>query len=121
MDGQNVCPQTCGLCRKKHYTINMKPNGEGIQKDARFFKKKTITRFLIYSSILLAVDGSWGNWENWSVCTVTCGGGVRLRSRQCDNPAPLRGGVDCIGFAQEAGDCNAEECIGKSKTCVCYP
>lgn len=99
----------------------MKPNGEGIQKDARFFKKKTITRFLIYSSILLAVDGSWGNWENWSVCTVTCGGGVRLRSRQCDNPAPLRGGVDCIGFAQEAGDCNAEECIGKSKTCVCYP
>lgn len=84
-------------------------------------KKKTITRFLIYSSILLAVDGSWGNWENWSVCTVTCGGGVRLRSRQCDNPAPLRGGVDCIGFAQEAGDCNAEECIGKSKTCVCYP
>lgn len=45
---------------------------------------------------------------------MTCGGGVRLRSRQCDNPAPLRGGVDCIGSAQEAGDCNAVECIGKS-------
>lgn len=51
---------------------------------------------------------------------MTCGGGVRLRSRQCDNPAPLRGGVDCIGSAQEAGDCNAEECIGKSKTHICY-
>lgn len=24
VDGQNVCPQTCGLCRKKHYTINIK-------------------------------------------------------------------------------------------------
>lgn len=84
------------------------------------FKKKIIVRFFIYFFILLVVDGGWGNWENWSVCIVICGGGVRFRLRQCDNLVLLCGGVDCIGFVQEVGDCNVEECIGKLKICVCY-
>lgn len=46
-----------------------------------FLKKKIIIRFFIYFFILLVVDGSWGNWKNWSVCIVICGGGVRFRLR----------------------------------------
>nr|XP_022294190.1 A disintegrin and metalloproteinase with thrombospondin motifs adt-1-like [Crassostrea virginica] len=71
VDGQNVCPQTCGVC---------------------------------------PVDGAWGAWMGWSVCTVSCGGGTRVRFRNCDNPAPAHSGLTCSGSAQEAADCNAQQC-----------
>ncbi|XP_062599842.1 coadhesin-like, partial [Saccostrea cucullata] len=70
-DGQNVCPQTCGIC---------------------------------------PVDGSWGTWTNWAVCTLTCGGGVKTRSRLCNNPSPSHGGINCSGSAQDVDDCNTEQC-----------
>ena len=62
----------------------------------------------------LAVDGAWGAWMGWSVCTVSCGGGTRVRSRNCDNPAPAHSGLTCSGSAQEAADCNAQQCRGNA-------
>ncbi|KAK7904637.1 hypothetical protein WMY93_017244 [Mugilogobius chulae] len=32
-------------------------------------------------------DGSWGSWSKFGTCSRTCGGGVRARNRQCNNPA----------------------------------
>ena len=32
------------------------------------------------------IDGGWGSWGSYEACTRTCGGGVRYRSRQCNNP-----------------------------------
>ncbi|EDO28698.1 predicted protein [Nematostella vectensis] len=45
----------------------------------------------------MAVDGAWGAWGDYSTCSRTCGGGVRHRSRRCDNPKPQYGGKDCPG------------------------
>lgn len=32
-------------------------------------------------------DGGWGSWSKLSSCSRSCGTGVRLRTRQCNNPA----------------------------------
>ncbi|XP_018083066.1 A disintegrin and metalloproteinase with thrombospondin motifs 14 isoform X2 [Xenopus laevis] len=57
-------------------------------------------------------DGDWSSWSRFGSCSRTCGGGVRSRSRQCNNPEPSYGGRDCSGSAYEYQMCNNEECRG---------
>uniref|UniRef100_A0A3B4V9F2 ADAM metallopeptidase with thrombospondin type 1 motif 14 n=1 Tax=Seriola dumerili TaxID=41447 RepID=A0A3B4V9F2_SERDU len=57
-------------------------------------------------------DGSWGSWSKFGSCSRTCGGGIRSRSRQCNNPPPAYGGRDCPGSAFDYQMCNTEECAG---------
>ncbi|VDI02392.1 Hypothetical predicted protein, partial [Mytilus galloprovincialis] len=47
------------------------------------------------------VDGIWGSWNIWSVCNATCGGGMKKRTRNCNNPCPSDGGSTCLGIADE--------------------
>lgn len=49
----------------------------------------------------LGIDGSWSCWGAWS----SCSGGSMSRSRQCNNPAPNNGGMDCRGLPQESTQC----------------
>ncbi|XP_040005623.1 A disintegrin and metalloproteinase with thrombospondin motifs 2 isoform X2 [Xiphias gladius] len=59
---------------------------------------------------LLRQDGSWGMWSSYGSCSRTCGGGVRFRTRRCDNPAPANGGRTCFGNGYEFQLCSQEEC-----------
>ncbi|KAM9846472.1 A disintegrin and metalloproteinase with thrombospondin motifs 2-like [Aulostomus maculatus] len=59
---------------------------------------------------LLRQDGSWGTWSSYGKCSRTCGGGVRFRTRRCDNPAPANGGRTCFGNTFEFQLCSQEEC-----------
>ncbi|KAK7084982.1 Hemicentin-1 [Halocaridina rubra] len=56
------------------------------------------------------LDGNWGAWTSWSGCSVSCGGGVRKRQRQCDDPAPSNGGRFCPGSDMLEDYCNLEMC-----------
>ncbi|XP_061173458.1 uncharacterized protein LOC133182626 [Saccostrea echinata] len=56
------------------------------------------------------VDGSWGNWGEWSSCSVTCGNGTQQRARDCDDPAPDNGGLECLGKSIENRNCSQQEC-----------
>lgn len=62
------------------------------------------------------VDGSYSEWTEFGKCTVTCGGGVRQRTRECTNPAPDNGGQSCerLGPAMESEQCNVEPCPTKA-------
>ncbi|XP_056190274.1 LOW QUALITY PROTEIN: SCO-spondin-like [Falco biarmicus] len=49
-------------------------------------------------------EGSlWGTWSPWGPCSVSCGGGERLRRRQCQRPA-------CPGFGLQSQLCNTHVC-----------
>ncbi|XP_053349644.1 SCO-spondin [Clarias gariepinus] len=56
------------------------------------------------------VDGGWSQWGPWSECSAPCGGGVKLRLRQCNNPAPQGGGRECSGGADQQKECNSHAC-----------
>jgi len=58
----------------------------------------------------VSVDGGWGEFSNWSVCSAKCGGGVQSRTRACDNPAPENGGAECQGEDKQERDCNTDPC-----------
>ena len=62
---------------------------------------------------IFTVHGEWGDWSSWATCSVTCGGGRKSRSRNCDSPAPAHGGNNCTGHETEGIDCNGEACPGR--------
>ncbi|XP_021367027.1 SCO-spondin-like isoform X2 [Mizuhopecten yessoensis] len=57
--------------------------------------------------IMCPIDGRWGQWNDWSFCSVSCENGTRTRSRQCDNPAPAHNGLFCPGDERELDGCSS--------------
>ncbi|KAG7476296.1 hypothetical protein MATL_G00081340 [Megalops atlanticus] len=49
-----------------------------------------------------AVDGRWSCWGPWSTCDSSM---RRHRVRECNNPAPLRGGKPCAGNNKQEQEC----------------
>lgn len=62
------------------------------------------------ASLHILVNGQWGPWSPWSACTVTCGGGIRERSRLCNSPEPQYGGKPCVGDTKQHDMCNKKDC-----------
>ena len=60
---------------------------------------------------LFIVDGVWEPWAEWGACNVSCGGGTRMRSRDCYGP--FFDGAECPGSNTSAEDCNTHECPSK--------
>ena len=50
-------------------------------------------------------NGGWGSWTEWSHCSVSCGEGYIHRTRICDNPPPMYGGLNCSGSNIEYKNC----------------
>ena len=63
--------------------------------------------------LVILVNGGYSEWTTWSECSVSCGGGQRTRSRECNKPEPQHGGKNCesLGAAKETEDCNKTPCI----------
>ena len=77
--------------------------------------KRMKFRFILQHLLLFlcfVADGGWGEWGEISSCTKTCGGGITTRTRKCDSPAPLNGGSECNGPADETRACATYSCEG---------
>ncbi|KAL1139574.1 hypothetical protein AAG570_006556 [Ranatra chinensis] len=61
------------------------------------------------------VDGGWSDWGPWSKCSRTCGGGVEIRERICNNPQPKHLGRYCQGTRKEYTICNTQPCGNLAK------
>ncbi|KAJ8260745.1 hypothetical protein COCON_G00164680 [Conger conger] len=61
-----------------------------------------------------AVDGRWSCWGAWSVCDSSM---RRHRVRQCNNPAPLRGGKACPGSDRQEEGCHVS-IFQKQDVCI---
>ncbi|KAK2580485.1 hypothetical protein KPH14_006224 [Odynerus spinipes] len=59
---------------------------------------------------LKPVDGQWGQWGPYGDCSRTCGGGIKRKTRECDNPPPLNGGNYCVGDRVKYKSCGTDEC-----------
>lgn len=53
----------------------------------------------------------WGPWQPWSLCSVSCGEGVRERVRECLLLSGV-GGMPCTGIVKEQSICSLEDCAG---------
>lgn len=66
--------------------------------------------------IVKPINGNYGPWSAWTLCSKSCGGGVKSRVRNCTNPAPAFGGMDCsaLGEPQESEPCKTRKiCPGQ--------
>uniref|UniRef100_A0A8C7XM70 ADAM metallopeptidase with thrombospondin type 1 motif 15 n=1 Tax=Oryzias sinensis TaxID=183150 RepID=A0A8C7XM70_9TELE len=68
------------------------------------------------TTVRVQVDGRWGRWGAFGDCSRSCGGGVQLAKRECNNPAPEHGGKYCYGLRLKYRSCNFSPCpkTGKS-------
>ena len=61
------------------------------------------------------VDCIWGPFGDWTDCSVSCGGGVKVANRTILQPA-LYGGKDCEGTAFNTIErCHAQPCPKETK------
>ena len=49
---------------------------------------------------------SWGDWNAWSPCSVSCGIGNKTRSREC----LAKDKSKCMGDSKEVGECETKPC-----------
>lgn len=57
-----------------------------------------------------STDCEWGDWDAWSGCSCTCGGGQRVRSRRIKS-FPQKGGQSCVAEDPKVEEpCNTQPC-----------
>ena len=65
---------------------------------------------------LVAIDCKWSDWTEYTVCSKTCGEGIKEKSRDVIQPA-LYGGQSCEGpdHQTDTQPCKIRECQCKFK------
>ncbi|XP_061197855.1 SCO-spondin-like isoform X2 [Saccostrea echinata] len=100
------CSKSCGTGEqtRQRFCDNPKPQFGGENCKDIFENKKDC------NTQPCPIDGLFGDWQSWNTCPVSCGGGIRNRTRLCDSPSPSFGGRNCIGHNVEESKCNENHC-----------
>ncbi|XP_078083679.1 hemicentin-1-like [Mustelus asterias] len=104
----NPCSQTCGGGQSRRYRSCSNPpptSGGKVCLGAEVQMQRCGTG-------QCPVNGGWSSWQRWSECSASCGGGKRLRRRQCNSPPPNGHGRGCPGESFQTSGCNQAACPG---------
>ncbi|KAM4722858.1 hemicentin-1 [Rhinophrynus dorsalis] len=101
-----TCSKTCGKGTQSRVRLCNKPPPSS---DGSFCDGQD-TQMQICSDRHCPTDGKWSAWGSWTSCSLSCGGGLRQRTRACSNPAPQHGGHKCEGNEIENEVCNSDLC-----------
>jgi len=100
------CTATCGkgfTTRKRHITQSMAYGGSPCQQTS-----ETIPCIDLPACTATAtVECAWDDWNAWSVCSTTCGEGVKQRTR---SEATVEGSVTCAGEKFQELPCSSPAC-----------
>ncbi|XP_078407396.1 LOW QUALITY PROTEIN: hemicentin-1-like [Cetorhinus maximus] len=102
------CSQTCGGGQRKRYRSCSNPppaSGGKVCLGADVQMQRC-------GVDLCPVNGGWSPWQRWSECSASCGGGKRLRRRQCSSPPPNGNGRGCPGESFQTSGCSQPACPG---------
>lgn len=97
------CSVSCGLgkqVRFRNCSQNTRTRGNEICKDPEQEARVCYTR-------ACAKPLGWSAWSNWTACSVTCGNGIKVRSRICHNPTKRN---VCRGQNLMVKNCKAPDC-----------
>ncbi|XP_071121949.1 mucin-6-like isoform X4 [Mytilus edulis] len=102
-------------CISKNGTFNMVSVPASISCASDEWCK--LNKLGVYTCTKKPVDGGWkivSTFTEWSVCSKTCNGGTRQRTRirSCTEPMPQYGGKSCVGstIETETESCNTFKC-----------
>lgn len=95
-----------------------------VSPDAQHARFRYVILYLMLThlsllSLSVFSEESWGPWQQWSLCSVSCGEGVRERVRECLLPSGV-GGLRCTGMVKEQSICSLEDCVGQSPPFSCF-
>nr|XP_046172620.1 netrin receptor UNC5D-like [Oncorhynchus gorbuscha] len=103
----SACNVRCGrgVQKRSRTCTNPAPLNGGTFCEGMSVQKSTC-------NALCPVDGGWGEWTDWTVCSAEC---ATQRSRQCTAPEPKHGGRLCDGAALGTDNCTGGLCTQNRK------
>lgn len=76
----------------------------------------SVMQQMLIAVVFFQVDGRWGKWSMFASCSRTCGGGIQLSKRECNNPVPTNGGKYCQGVRVKYRSCSLNPCSDTGTT-----
>lgn len=74
-----------------------------------------------HANHLSPVSGSWSCWSDYGACSVTCGSGVRKRTRDCSDPQNRElPGYGCVGKSAHIVACEEGPCYCELLTAIFF-